>query len=528
MDKASFIPRGKHPEIIVPMIVAMKGRGCTGKTTLARELASSFLLRGYECSLFSYDDVRASIRETLGLSSADEDVRSRESHDDLAYQALWQIASSDLSVASSGRQPKPRIIVIDCSLSLRSHLDKLLEIFKISPRYFSDPFLAVVECRPSDELTWRWWLEGRAATAVAAADKPSSWEDIEKEVSDYVDYSMDDIPCLIVDTSDSRKSARDHAANVISWLLSYYRGDKNSDSTTAEAERCQQSGWRHFSHPHTLFPYPNYIAEMKNNESTVICALCQGSPSSSVYGCSPCGFYLDESCAELPPVINFGGRDFDLGQTGNSDLRKSGNCLLCNSSSGVLYTERFYGLQIHPKCAQIPRRIKHTCHEHCLELKSLIFREAFICFACGNAGRFTCYYCTECNIYFHLVCTLYLEARVSHERHWHPLVLCTIPTDGTNEYYCEICAEERHPDLWAYYCANCEYEAHVSCVNPNIKPCHPDVFLSANRGEGMLKHRQPRLSMDEYKPFLREIAGPQLAWESVDSQEESKVESKPE
>ncbi|KAI4339277.1 hypothetical protein MLD38_024236 [Melastoma candidum] len=56
-----------------------------------------------------------------------------------------------------------------------------------------------------------------------------------------------------------------------------------------------------------------------------------------------------------------------------------------------------------------------------------------------------------------------------HERHKeHPLTLCMPPKDETNKYYCEICAERRHPDYWIYYCKGCGYEAHPHCVVQGI------------------------------------------------------------
>lgn len=54
------------------------------------------------------------------------------------------------------------------------------------------------------------------------------------------------------------------------------------------------------------------------------------------------------------------------------------------------------------------------------------------------------------------------------------MLLSIPPKDGTDEYYCEVCAKMRHPDYWIYYCARCEYEAHPHCVVPGISPyVHP-------------------------------------------------------
>lgn len=76
------------------------------------------------------------------------------------------------------------------------------------------------------------------------------------------------------------------------------------------------------------------------------------------------------------------------------------------------------------------------------------------------------------------------------------------PKDETNEYYCEVCAEMRHPDYWIYYCARCEYEAHTHCVIPGIsRYLHP----KPEEVEGVEKARSNQSESDyDYESGLED------------------------
>ena len=59
-----------------------------------------------------------------------------------------------------------------------------------------------------------------------------------------------------------------------------------------------------------------------------------------------------------------------------------------------------------------------------------------------------------------------------YRQHEHPFTLSYVFEDDFGEYYCDIYEEERDPNHWFYYCANCSYPAHPKCIlgkYPNIK-----------------------------------------------------------
>ena len=52
------------------------------------------------------------------------------------------------------------------------------------------------------------------------------------------------------------------------------------------------------------------------------------------------------------------------------------------------------------------------------------------------------------------------------------LSLSYIAKNDSGEYYCDIYEEERDPNHWFYYCAECSFPAHPKCIiakSPNCK-----------------------------------------------------------
>ncbi|KAI4363729.1 hypothetical protein MLD38_019908 [Melastoma candidum] len=140
-----------------------------------------------------------------------------------------------------------------------------------------------------------------------------------------------------------------------------------------------------------------------------------------------------------------------------------------------------------------PKTFKHVLHDDEFHLfcptDLLLYGEGhrYYCGACLRSGSFPFYNWKE--LRFHPECVLKLPLEVKHKCHWHPLKLTLLPPkDDTDEYYCEVCAERRGADNWIYYCRECEYEAHVPCVVPNLpgqpnSSSHQEEVDEANKGE---------------------------------------------
>lgn len=199
-----------------PLIVAMKGHPGTGKSTLARDIATAL-----RCPLLDKDDVRdctLPVQQTLGAATAASSAGGAAALlNDLAYSVLWRMAETQLRLGLT--------VVVDSPLSRRAHLDRLLDL-----ALRSGAGVLIVECRPSDEAEWRRRLESRGA-ATSAEDggwhKPASWAELRRLMEGYggrTDYDVGDVPRLVVDTTLAADGAEDLSAAVLEFIRSNAAG----------------------------------------------------------------------------------------------------------------------------------------------------------------------------------------------------------------------------------------------------------------------------------------------------------------
>ncbi|TKY57185.1 hypothetical protein E2542_SST21631 [Spatholobus suberectus] len=161
-----------------PVIIAMKGHPGSGKSTLAKSIASALRI-----PLLDKDDVK-DCTLPLRLTSPHSLLN------DLSYDAIWQIASTQLRLGLS--------VLLDSPLSRRAHLDRLRRLAASSAAR-----LLVVECAPSDHREWRRRLEERGGGG-GGGHKPVSWEELQKLLEGYggcTEYDVGDVPKLVLDTT---------------------------------------------------------------------------------------------------------------------------------------------------------------------------------------------------------------------------------------------------------------------------------------------------------------------------------------
>ncbi|KAI4339273.1 hypothetical protein MLD38_024232 [Melastoma candidum] len=469
--------------------IVIKGHVCTASSCFAKELAKNI-----RCPLLSYRDVFSCVSASPDLFSS----LAADEHHAVSFSngIFWRLVSANISGRASGS----RTTVIDLLLPQQLHLDQVLEtntIVQISQKVF------LIDCRPGDDESYRITAENM----------------------------LDDLPHLVVDISDLLKTVEDLVTDVGKCILSWLRDSTTTERPEREVKDDYEQDWRNeiwpvFGHCHPLAMSDAHTCS-DNPDDKISCRLCLEDVSGPAHGCSECGFYLHKSCSELPSQLAFLHHDHEVISLHHIPPQSRG-CILCRSSSGVLYKCNDCFAQLHPECTNLPVVIKHSCHEHVLNFYIYpfmpVWRIRYICHACGNYGSAASYFCKECRLHLHVDCALRLERSVQHKRHWHPLILSPPPTDETHEYYCEVCAAPRHESLWIYMCAECEfkYEAHVSCINPDVPRCHPDVYLPENKTDEQLKRLNGEVYDDidnvpgELGPKLAEIPAAQAAWTAID------------
>ncbi|KAG7969070.1 hypothetical protein I3843_07G011600 [Carya illinoinensis] len=187
------------------------------------------------------------------------------------------------------------------------------------------------------------------------------------------------------------------------------------------------------------------------------------------------------------------------------------------------YARAQCGFFLHKLCAELPKKLQHSLHQHPLKLIFLREQKPFRCDGCWHPCNGFNYRCDECNFDLDVLCSLILDILIdpspeqhqlilarssenkmcsscgSHRKHKfscvdceftldfkcltlphmtnykehdHPFILCYTSEDNSGEYYCDICEGTRDPKCRFYYCADCSYPAHPECIlekYPNLK-----------------------------------------------------------
>ena len=147
-------------------------------------------------------------------------------------------------------------------------------------------------------------------------------------------------------------------------------------------------------------------------------------------------------------------------------------CYACEQyCDGFFYDCDLCCFRLNVQCSLVPEIFTHEGHKHQLILSYTSFEQS--CSSCGDR-RYRVFRCTSCEFALDFKCAT-LPQTTRYEQDEHPLTLSFAAEeleDDSDEYHCEICGEERNPNHWFYYCADCTYPAHTKCVlekNPNVK-----------------------------------------------------------
>ncbi|XP_017976595.1 PREDICTED: uncharacterized protein LOC18599046 [Theobroma cacao] len=194
-----------------------------------------------------------------------------------------------------------------------------------------------------------------------------------------------------------------------------------------------------------------------------ICDACMKPVSAPFYGCERCLFFLHKNCAELPRQKRhpFHRHQLTLKESDPAVVDDVSTCSAClRSHHGFAYVCNRCEFQIDIQCSLLSDTLRHPSHEHLL-----LFHPNYTghCSACSSniydKGVYRCG--SGCEFVLDFRCSTE-PPKVKSKFHEHPVNL--IYHDDSDQHYCGICEEKRHPKHWFYHCADCYNSFHPECV----------------------------------------------------------------
>ncbi|KAM6555521.1 hypothetical protein CsatB_002540 [Cannabis sativa] len=262
--------------------------------------------------------------------------------------------------------------------------------------------------------------------------------------------------------------------------------DVNCSSTThiTLKKTDEDSIIQHSGHHHPL-----HVLDKVHNMDTIHCFGCQSKICSMdhVYGCTECNYFLHKSCAESPKEMQYPFH-WDHGPLSlNLQYFWFDQCTLCKETLKNSFTYKCgeCTFRLCLKCSAIkmrPGSIKFENHEHSLCYMDNMIPMDNHCSIQGCYGKkpstshckelsytSSCEtFCLECNFRMHLLCGP-LPPMIKDESHIHPLILVdSMVEDSYEDFYCDICENERDPRIRVYYCQPCKFIGHVHCLKSKI------------------------------------------------------------
>ncbi|XP_030958351.1 uncharacterized protein LOC115980215, partial [Quercus lobata] len=212
----------------------------------------------------------------------------------------------------------------------------------------------------------------------------------------------------------------------------------------------------HFSHEHVLKLTDD---EVLNNQK---CYACVRAILPPFYSCVNCSFFLHESCAKLPQKKKHPLHQHPLTLLPTSPYRSEIFwCDACwRECNGFNYGCETCDFSLDVQCSLISDILTHPGHEHRLILSSIASKQNC---SCCDSKIYPIFRCTTCEFALDFRCAT-LPHTTRYGQHDHPFALCYTAEDDSNEYYCDICEEERDSKHWFYYCTDCSYPAHPNCI----------------------------------------------------------------
>lgn len=245
---------------------------------------------------------------------------------------------------------------------------------------------------------------------------------------------------------------------------------------------------RHFNHPHPMIRLVFLEKDDGDEEVDEYCSACNSPCSGLVYSCIKCKYFLHKSCAQLPlrfithPLHK---HSFLTQLPHSTKLGTELICSLCYKEDCGFFFQCGCKFMICGRCILETPYIKYEGHEpHFFCLVENVHSKSLECNAYDDFCKLpvasvelcstesTMFRCVDCdNFNLHFLCGP-LPRIIKFKYHIHSLILVdSVTEDDSDEYYCDICENERDPRICVYYCQDCKYSAHVHCLKSEVNSC---------------------------------------------------------
>jgi hypothetical protein len=266
-------------------------------------------------------------------------------------------------------------------------------------------------------------------------------------------------------------------------------------SCFGEAERYGSTFFLHFGGRHDELMFTE---EQKNDgKEGVVCVVCNEKVEAGPrYKCSAskCNFQLHKSCAQLPREMHHPSHTNHILtlQLPRLYFSDSTNCNACGKryDNGLFYKCEECDFIIDIICAT-RTQVKNI--DDCQHAFIPIFKKIhFTCEACGREGMDFASSCNICGLLIHSRCAEFPRTMII-SKHDHVLSLIYSlhhQVKDFNNVFCKLCGRKVKTQYATFSCQECDFVAHLYCAKECRRESLPkkfeDVAEKINPGE--IKH----------------------------------------
>ncbi|XP_027349396.1 uncharacterized protein LOC113860999 [Abrus precatorius] len=220
-------------------------------------------------------------------------------------------------------------------------------------------------------------------------------------------------------------------------------------------------GFSVFSHEHLL----KFIEDKSTQQyADELCDGCVQPITPTFFSCEEekCGFKLHQSCADLPRTRQHPFHVHSLTLLSKAPYDGIFRCDACRSlNNGFVYRCGECQFDLDVCCGFLEERVEHQSHKHPLFLKKTsIARQCKGCHI-WSSHVYVCDVCED----FAIDCgCVSLPCKAWHVNDKHPLSLTYFVEGDLREYECGICNEKVSSKQWFYFCDDCDFASHPYCV----------------------------------------------------------------